>query len=357
MDLTLGLPEAIARCISPAAPSSLCISIAKGAVPLPPVERITAVCALMMDKREEVRAEARTAWDAIPSFFFKTAVVDPSLSGDVLDLISALKPDAEELILKILDHSSLLTRTVKRFIGASDDKIISRIATNHRLLDKEPSIVASLLSNANLHPAERSRLITLYGAMESEPEKPNPMSVEDFSGCSAADEAETSQPTDAPDGPLKELPQELLNDDSPAEKQDSQNIYQLVQTLTVAEKLKLAMLGGKTARRLLLRDNNRMISTAVMRNPKMGEDEVQVVAQDRTVSEDILRIIMVRKDWMKCYPIRVALCNNPKTPLPKALRLLDTIQERDLRLIAKSKNIPTAVASKALRILATRGKA
>jgi hypothetical protein len=57
------------------------------------------------------------------------------------------------------------------------------------------------------------------------------------------------------------------------------------------------------------------------------------------------------------YRVRHALATNPKTPLAVALRHVSSLGERDLRLIAKSKNVPQTVAVQARRILASTGKA
>jgi len=375
MDLTRSLPETVARCLSPSAPAALRISVAKGAVPLPPMERVTVLCALMIDKQEQVRSEARAAWDATPAFFFDTAVADSRISGDVLDLVAALKHDVESLVIKILEHPEVRTRTLRRFAGGANASMLTRIAENHRLLETDVAIVRMLLKNPNLHPEDRGKLSSLYSAIADEIEKENhqaqpqaqTQAQEQLQTQAQAepqsqidqeepDAEEEGKPSKAAADSLKALPRELFDEEAEIHKKDSQNVYKLVQTLSMSEKIKLAMMGGKSARRLLLRDSNRMVSSAVMRNPKMREDEVQVIAQDRTTTEETIRIIMARKDWMKCYPVRVALCNNPKTPLPKALKLLDTLQERDLRSIAKSKHVPSAVSGKALRTLLIRGK-
>jgi lipopolysaccharide biosynthesis protein len=159
------------------------------------------------------------------------------------------------------------------------------------------------------------------------------------------------------DDPLpSDLPQELLEEFDEPDWAMPSNLYQYVQSLKVADKVKLAMVGSKGARQLLIRDTNKVVSTAVIRSPKIREDEVQAIAQDRTVAEEILRIILTRKDWLKNYPIRLALAQNPKTPLPRALRLLDTLQERDLRQISRSRNVASAISAGATRILARRGK-
>ena len=57
---------------------------------------------------------------------------------------------------------------------------------------------------------------------------------------------------------------------------------------------------------------------------------------------------------MRNYQIRLALAGNPKTPLVIALKQVSTLDDRDLRTIAKSKNVPQAVGAQARRILMTR---
>lgn len=60
---------------------------------------------------------------------------------------------------------------------------------------------------------------------------------------------------------------------------------------------------------------------------------------------------------MRNYSIRLSIAQNPKTPLPKTLRLLDSLTDKDLKDMARSKNIPSVVSQGALRILRKKGKA
>ena len=56
---------------------------------------------------------------------------------------------------------------------------------------------------------------------------------------------------------------------------------------------------------------------------------------------------------MRNYQIRLALTTNPKTPVVISMRQVPTLSERDIRLLAKSKNVPQAVASQCRRIMFT----
>lgn len=333
------LSDAVARCVDPAAPHELRILAAQGGIPLPPAERLTVLTMLVEDPSPAVRDEARRAWEETPSTFFQQALADPLLPTAVLDRIAAGATGDSGFLIRALEHPSLGRETLSRFLDSEDHEVISRIAGNQRVLGTYPDLVPRLLLNPRLPPAERARLVSLY-----QPEEVDLAEGED--GVGAAEEVEL--PAD--------LPPELLYDREEEQGTDAKNLYQLVQSLSVAEKIKLATLGSKGARRLLIRDNNRVVQTAVIRSPKIREDEVLSIVQDRTAPEEVIRVVLNRKDWLKNYPIRLALCQNPKTPLPRSLRLLETLQEKDLRQIAKSRNVPAAVCSGALRALGRRGR-
>ncbi len=339
------LPEAVARCIAPGAPEELRLDAARGAIPLPAVERVVSLTLLLSDPAPSVRAAARTGWEELPPTFFGDAVQDPRLPEAVLDLMAARGPGEPGFLLQVLRHPQVGRRTLERLLTSEDAGVLDAIAQNQRVLGEHPEVARRLQENPALHPAERSRLASLYGSPEPAAEPPREPDAE-------PPPAEVEAAQLPPD-----LPRALVEDGPEAEAEtESKNLYQLVQSLTIAEKIKLANLGSKGARKLLARDTNRVVQRAVIRSPKIREDEILPIAQDRTTSDEILRIILERKDWLKHYPIRLALCQNPKTPMPRALRLLETLQDRDLRTLSKSRNIPSPVATGALRVLARRGK-
>jgi hypothetical protein len=46
---------------------------------------------------------------------------------------------------------------------------------------------------------------------------------------------------------------------------------------------------------------------------------------------------------------------NPKTPLVLAMRFLNSLYERDVRALAKSKNVSSTIAGQAKRIVINKG--
>ena len=88
----------------------------------------------------------------------------------------------------------------------------------------------------------------------------------------------------------------------------------MLSTLPIIERIKLATKGTREQRAQLIRDSNRMVSTAVLSSPKVNESEVEAFAKMANVSEDVLRIIGANRTWMKNYGIAHGLVRNPKTP-------------------------------------------
>jgi hypothetical protein len=141
------------------------------------------------------------------------------------------------------------------------------------------------------------------------------------------------------------------------EKEDkrAKSRYQEIQDLPVPEKVKLAMSGDKEARSILIKDSNKQIQEAVLDSPRITEQEIVTIANSRNVGEEILRKIANNRDWMKNYQIRVALANNPKTPLTIGLRLVGTLMISDLKRLSKSKGVSSVLTAAANRTLIKKG--
>jgi len=137
---------------------------------------------------------------------------------------------------------------------------------------------------------------------------------------------------------------------------EEQTQYQRIQSMNVAEKVQFALRAGKDARSILLKDPNRQVSLAVLKSPKITEDEILLIAQSRNVSDDILREVGRNKDWLKNYSILFALVGNPKTPLGISMPLLPLVKSKDLGLLSKNRNIPEAIRAGANRLLLAKQK-
>ncbi|RPI36662.1 MAG: hypothetical protein EHM54_05145 [Nitrospiraceae bacterium] len=133
-----------------------------------------------------------------------------------------------------------------------------------------------------------------------------------------------------------------------------QNLLQKVQSLSVGERLQLAMKGGREIRSILVKDTNKEVMLSVLDNQKITESEVEMIARSRSVPEEALRRIVKNREWLKNYAIAYALVTNPKTPPGIAITLITGLKIKDLVILEKNKNVPELVRSGAKRLLAAR---
>jgi len=138
-------------------------------------------------------------------------------------------------------------------------------------------------------------------------------------------------------------------------EEKEETLFQKVQKMSTSEKIKLALRGDKEIRSLLVRDGERTVQLAVVNNPRITDSEIISIANSRNMHEEVLRRIGASREWLKLYPVRLALVQNPKTAATISLKLLTTLTVKDLRLIAKSKSVPSMIAQAALRLLNAKG--
>jgi hypothetical protein len=124
------------------------------------------------------------------------------------------------------------------------------------------------------------------------------------------------------------------------EEPDRESIVQKLARMGFTERLKAAVKGTREMRAILIRDPNKMISTAVLSSPKVTDQEAASFARMASVCEDVLRAIASNRAWMKNYNVVLGLVRNPKTPLAMSLNLLVRLQDRDVTSVSVDRNVP-----------------
>ncbi len=124
--------------------------------------------------------------------------------------------------------------------------------------------------------------------------------------------------------------------------------------MKMKDRVKLAMKGDREARTILIRDPNRIVSQAVINNPRITENEVEKIATMRVVPEDVLRQIAINRAWARNYTIMHNLARNPRTPISNIMSILTRLQLRDLNALTKNRNVSDVVRRQALRLVNAR---
>lgn len=123
-------------------------------------------------------------------------------------------------------------------------------------------------------------------------------------------------------------------------------------SLSVPDKLKLAMRGTREQRGVLIRDSNRLVAAAVLSSPKLTEAEVEGFARMANVAEEVLRVIGSSRVWTRNYMVAASLVKNPKTPQAISLSMLPRLNERDVKFVSTDRGVPEAVRMAARKFLA-----
>ena len=168
-----------------------------------------------------------------------------------------------------------------------------------------------------------------------------------FFAAMGVDVPEGAPPAAAPvdlDEPLLDTLSELPPDPGPADPE-----HKALSTLSVLDRMKLAMRGTREQRSTLIRDANKLVSAAVLSSPKVNQSEVEQFTKMGNVSEDVLRIIGMNRSWVKNYGVAHGLCKNPKTPPALSMHLIHRLTEKDLKMLANDRN-----AKEGLRLLAKK---
>ena len=113
------------------------------------------------------------------------------------------------------------------------------------------------------------------------------------------------------------------------------SLSERLKAMSQQEKMQLALTGTRDERTAIFRDNNKMLHVFVLKNPRIGLDEVQAAAKLPLLSPEALKLIAEHREWSGNPTVCTALVRNPRTPLPLALKLIDRVPVSDLRMIAK----------------------
>jgi hypothetical protein len=385
-ELLASLPEAHRKHLDPASPAPMRMMAARGLAPLPPRDLVTVLCGLALDSDAALAAAATTSLGKLPDKIL-TAALDGSLAAAALTRLAPMLAGRDDLLEKLVLSQSAPTEALAAVALTASERIAEIISNNQQRCLESEAIVRALRNNPNILRSSLDRLFDFLAragvVYEDMPESEEalarltsdemlqaaahielPPELQSLTDEEAVDEERLAAVTEAlergspPGTPSAEEAPAATPDgkaDGPAAPHRIP-VYKLITTLNVAKKVALAIRGNKEARSILVRDRNRVVATAAIRNPRVTEQEVAAAASSRTVCDDVIRTIATSKDMTRSYLVKLALVSNPKTPLTHAMKMLPLLRANDIRVLAKSKNVSAAIATQALRLVTATKK-
>lgn len=127
------------------------------------------------------------------------------------------------------------------------------------------------------------------------------------------------------------------------------SLWERLRGMTPPQKMLLAPKADRVTRALLVQESDPQILFALLKNPRLSIDEVVRVAKSSFLSFQAAELILKTSPWFSNLDVRLALVHNPRTPLPFALRILQTLPDHEVRPIAKGAATSMALKQAALR--------
>ncbi len=361
------LPKPLQKHADEKAPLPLRLMGAKGLVPaVAAPDLVTLLYVLAFDPEGEVRETATRTATGLPDKIYGVALRAEGVRGPVLDWLADRFAGNEQAMELILLNPSTLDETMARLAPVVSRPLMEIIRQNELRLLRHDGIIRSLCQNPNATGAAidgacdfcvRNGLLLLdvpqlveahkrvHGVDPTVHPPPEGETAEklmsEFREELAVEQAEGVQrPAETPEDTSRKL-----------------NMTQRIVQMSVSQKIKLATLGNHEARTLLLRDSNKLVCMAAVNSPRITDGEILGLANSRTVNADVLRYIYSNREFTRTYVVKVSLVKNPKVPLPTALKFLFTLQEKDIKELARDRNVPQTIQSQAKAFLMKKEQA
>ncbi len=339
------------------APREVRLMAARGALPLPPVEIATVLFALMHDEDAEIKTTARDSLENLPDGVLQTVLTGPSHPA-VLDHLAHTFRDHEQRVECIALNPAAADDTMAFLAGLPFKKLVDIASNNQERLLRCPAIVDALGDNPLTGRSVIDRILGFLGM-----DQPREAEVDELVDVEAVSDDAARAALEAVLGEeFREFASALIEErgaDAEVTEEELQaggNLFNLVQKMSVFQKIKLSRMGNKEARGLLVRDRNKIVAIAAVTSPKITDNELFSIAQSRNVSDEVIRTVSMKREVTRNYKVKLALVTNPRCPQATAMKFVNYLQDKDLRMLMKSKDVPTVVSAHARRILTKKGK-
>lgn len=382
------------------APRPAQLAAARGSLPLPQSDLLEILVSFFDGSDAELKDAAAESLKSQPPEALESTIRSGEVAPRVLAHFSKRADLPRSIHEAILLDPKTPPEAIADFAGKTlNGPLLDLISFNQQLLIQNPSILDAIVSNPNRTPDAERRALEIKreffekerGAQQIANElraQGNEAAAEfieqaDFagdaadSGLSLDDALFIAQHIEVPDRETDdswlglEFIEEIYEEseetrraifskiigEMQADGEDSSERISMLNRIIkmgVKDRMKLGLKGDREARNILIRDPNKLVSSAVVNNPKITEQEVERIAAMRSISEEILRQIAMNRQWARIYGIQVSLAKNPRTPIANAMSIMNRLQMRELTGLSKDRNVSDAVRKHAVRLLTAR---
>jgi hypothetical protein len=314
----------------------LSLLAARGVLPLPQAQLIPLQVRIARGDDGALAAQARRSLLEI-----ETRLLAPFLTAGAGEAVLewfARNSDEPRLIEALLRRRDVPRHLLLELAPRLDPDLQEILVLRQDAIVLEPKIVLALEENPRLTSYVRRR-IGEYREHLLPRERPRPVDA----APAAVDEPSA--------GDVAAALEQARRQPADGERDESTGLTEAqIRYLPVPVRLMLARGAPRALRHILIRDPNPTIARAVIRNNTFSDQELEQIASNRNVDDEVLAEIGAHREWVGKYRIAQALVQNPRTPLALAIKLVPRMSVRDLRMLSRDRNIPDAVRSTARRL-------
>ncbi len=311
---------------------------ARGMIPLPPEELVRAIASILASGDEQLAPVAEESFKAFDTASLKGAVMSDGVRPEQLAVVARRTHDAF-VLEPLIRHRAVPDETLAWLAERVDAPLQDILVTNQTRLIASPVIVERLFENPRLSPEIRRRADEFLEEFFLKKER------ERDEGRDLDEAVEDVPAAVAPDVPV---------DDAGLTEDQKKSLFARVATMSVVDRIRLAYRGNKEERMFLVQDRNRLVSSAVLKSPKTRDADAETIANMKSVSEEVLRSIAFRRDWMRHYGTMRAIVRNPRSPIDVTISLVMRLSAKDQKTLSTDRNVPDAVRSTARREVARK---
>ncbi|RME47455.1 MAG: hypothetical protein D6795_14100, partial [Deltaproteobacteria bacterium] len=300
------------------APLPARLAAARGLLPLPGNEMVRLTFHLAFDPEERVHRTALKSFAELPYALLRPAVEgsrDPSFLEAVArfhlertkrtPLPNEARNDWLALFEAILLNPNTNDSTLAWIAFEVEDPYLIEILGNNLVrINEAPAIFEGLLRNRLTPRAMLAKigdfsphLREIYDRVQAEISEASAfadleMPEEDLLAMAEEELEEMAQSFDFDEDLVEEIEEEVSSE-------QKGSMLQRILRMNMRERRMLAYKGNREARTILMKTYNRMLQNFVLMNPQITIDEIVRYANDRMMSEDVIRTITLNDAWTK----------------------------------------------------------
>jgi len=330
------------------------LAVINGLLPLTASEYLKAVIFFCGDEDETVQKAAVDKLRFTQSNEIKK-IISPEIPENSVRTLTKLAGERKDssIIISLLLTGKLQRKWILDFL-ASNDAVFWRTLVTHRdfvafTLPQRSEFKQLFSAISEVIESLYEEQLSYFPEAQEEGQQEQPEEAGEAESLEEEEDVVELEDTifDFPDFLTSETAFEGLSADDMLEQRKT--IAEALRDMNVGQKIKVAMLGNLEVRKILIKDPRKQIVMAVLGNARITDKEVASIAGDPASSLDAISYIASNKSLSKSYSVKLALVNNPKTPMKTALTLLETIRMNDLKNIAKSRNVSNVIKQRAAK--------